>query len=55
MRRQTWKAILGIALVLLIVTLVFSGFIVWYIAVVILVLAMGGGALLYRNLGPPTR
>jgi uncharacterized membrane protein YdbT with pleckstrin-like domain len=55
MRRQTWKAILAVALAVLVLTLAFSGFLAWYIAVVILLLAMGGGAILYRTLGPPTR
>jgi hypothetical protein len=54
-RSQTWKTILIVALVILVVGMLVSGLIGWFIAILIVLLAMGGGALLNRTLGPPTR
>jgi hypothetical protein len=53
-KRQTWKTVLLVGLILLVLGLMLGGYLMWFIGVVlILVLAMGGGALLYRQLGPP--
>jgi len=52
-RTQTWKTLLVVALILLVVYLIFSGFVIWYIGLVIVLLAMAGGALMNRTLGPP--
>jgi hypothetical protein len=53
-KRQTWKTVLLVGLILLVLGLVMGGYIMWFVGVVlILLLAMGGGALLYRQLGPP--
>jgi hypothetical protein len=54
-RRQSWTVILVVALVLFALAMLFSGLLVWYIALLFVLVAMGGGALLYRTLGPPTR
>jgi small neutral amino acid transporter SnatA (MarC family) len=54
-KSQTWKAVLIVGLIVLVLTLIFSGYLFWYIGVVILVLAMAGGALMFRKLGPPSR
>jgi hypothetical protein len=52
-RTQTWKTLMIIALVVLLIYLVFSGLLIWYVGLLLLLLAMAGGALMYRNLGPP--
>jgi hypothetical protein len=53
--RQSWKTVLLVGLILLVLGLVLGGYIMWFFGVVlILLLAMGGGALLYRQLGPPS-
>lgn len=52
-RNQTWKTILIVALVVLVVFLIFTGYLIWYVGVLILLLAMAGGAMMYRSLGPP--
>lgn len=54
-RSQTWKTILIVALVVFVVGMLVSGLIGWFIAILIVLLAMGGGALLSRTLGPPRR
>lgn len=48
-----WTTILAIAGVLLIIGMLISGYVIWGIALLIIVLALGGGALLYRSQGPP--
>lgn len=52
-RRKTWQTGLIIGLVLLIIGLFISGYVVWYVALIVLLLALGGGALLRSTLGPP--
>jgi hypothetical protein len=52
-RSSAWTTILMIAGVLLIIGMLVSGYIIWGIALLLLVLALGGGALLYRSQGPP--
>jgi hypothetical protein len=52
---QTWKIVLIVALVILLIGMIFSGFLVWYIGIFLLLLAMAGGALMFRYLGPPSR
>ena len=42
----------GIALVIF---LIVGGYLIWGFALLVLLLAMGGGALLYRKAGPPER
>jgi small neutral amino acid transporter SnatA (MarC family) len=54
-RAQTWRTVLVIALVVFVLGLIFGGYLIWYIGIVILLLAMAGGALLSRTLGPPER
>jgi hypothetical protein len=52
---QTWKTVLVVGLVLLLLGMIFSGYIVWYLGIVVLLLAMAGGALMFRQLGPPSQ
>jgi hypothetical protein len=54
-RTRTWQIILGVAAVLLLVGWVVSGLWITGLAGLILLLAMAGGALLYRFQGPPER
>jgi hypothetical protein len=54
-RAQTWRTILVVALVVLVLGMVATGLLGWFIAILIVLLAMAGGALLYRTLGPPPR
>lgn len=52
-RSSTWKVLLIAAGVLFVIGLLTAGFIVPVIAIVLLILVLGGGALLYRTQGPP--
>jgi hypothetical protein len=54
-RAQTWRTILAVALVVFVLGMVATGLIGWFIAILFVLLAMAGGALLYRTLGPPPR
>lgn len=52
-RTSTWKKALAIAGIVLVIGLLVSGYIIWGLAILVLALALGGGALLYRTQGPP--
>ena len=54
-RTRPLKPILIVGAVLLVIALATFGFIVPLVAVLLLVLVLGGGALLYRTSGPPER
>lgn len=49
---RTIFLVAGIALVIF---LIVGGYLIWGFALLVLLLAMGGGALLYRKAGPPER
>ena len=50
-----WKTILIIGGVGLIVALMTAGLVIPLVAMLLLVAVLGGGALLYRKAGPPSR
>lgn len=52
---STLRAIFLIAGIALVIFLVIGGYMIWGIAILVLLLVMGGGALLYRKAGPPER
>jgi hypothetical protein len=52
---QTWKTVSIAGLVILLLGMIFSGYIIWYVGILVLLLAMAGGALMFRQLGPPSR
>jgi len=52
---RTWQVILGVGAVLLLIVWFLSGQWITGIAALILLLAMAGGALMYRFMGPPKR
>ena len=52
---NTLKIILMVAGVVLVLGMFFAGFIVPVLALVLLLVVLGGGALLYRSAGPPQR
>lgn len=52
---RTWQIILGLGAILLVIAWVVSGHWITGIAALFLLLAMAGGALLYRFQGPPER
>ena len=52
-RTSAWTTILAIAGVVLIIGMLISGYMIWGIALLIIALALGGGAFLYRSQGPP--
>ena len=52
---SAWRTILAIAGVALVIFLIVSGQLIWGIVLLVLVVALGGGALLYRKAGPPQR
>ena len=54
-KRKTWQTILIVGAVALVVGMLVSGYAIWGIAILFVVLALGGGAMLYRKLGPPSR
>ncbi|CAN5538690.1 hypothetical protein BH24GEM3_BH24GEM3_07900 [soil metagenome] len=54
-KRKTWQTILIVGAVALVVGMLTSGYVIWGIAILFVVLALGGGAMLYRKLGPPPR
>ncbi len=54
-KRNTWQTILIVGAVLIVIGMLVSGYAIWGIAILVLLLALGGGALLYRKQGPPTR
>lgn len=54
-KRNTWQTILIVLGVVLVIGMLTSGYAIWGIAILILLLAFGGGALLYRKQGPPSR
>lgn len=51
---SAWKIILIIAAVVLIVFAMVSGYAIWGVALLVLLLALAGGALLYRKGGAPS-
>ena len=51
----TLRTIFLIAGIALVAFLLIGGNMIWGIAVLILLLVMGGGAMLYRKAGPPER
>ena len=51
----TLRTIFLIAGIVLVVFLLIGGYLIWGIAALVLLLAMGGGAMLYRKAGPPER
>lgn len=53
MKNSTWKAILAIGAIVFAIAMLVSGFLVPGIAVIFLLIALGGGALLNRKAGPP--
>lgn len=52
---STLRNIFVIAGIVLVIVLLFAGYAIWGVALLIVLLAMGGGALLYRKTGPPER
>jgi len=54
-KSRTWNVILVIAGVLLLIGWIISGHLITGLAALILLLAMAGGALMYRFMGPPER
>ena len=52
---NTLRNIFVVAGIILMLALFFAGYAIWGIALLIVLLAMGGGALLYRKAGPPER
>lgn len=52
---NTWKTILIIGGVGLVVALMTAGLVIPMVAIVLLLAVLGGGAMLYRKAGPPTR
>lgn len=52
---SAWRTVLAVAAVALVIFMIVSGQFMWGIALLVLLLAMGGGALLYRKAGPPNR
>lgn len=54
-RRRTWQIILAVAAVLLLIGWLVSGHLITGFAALILLLALAGGALMYRFMGPPER
>lgn len=52
---STLRNIFVIAGIVLVIALLFAGYAIWGVALLIVLLAMGGGALLYRKTGPPER
>ena len=51
----TLRTIFLIAGIVLVVFLLIGGNLIWGIAVLVLLLVLGGGAMLYRKAGPPER
>ncbi|MEX2571795.1 MAG: hypothetical protein WD737_10905 [Gemmatimonadota bacterium] len=54
-KTRTWQMILGSAGVLLVIGWIIGGHWITGVAALIVLLAMAGGALLYRFQGPPER
>ncbi len=54
-KRKTWQTVLIVGAVALVVGMLVSGYAIWGIAILFVLLALGGGALLYRKQGPPSR
>jgi hypothetical protein len=54
-RQQTWKTVAAVAVILLVLALIFTGNAFVGVALLVVFLAMAGGALMYRKLGPPER
>jgi hypothetical protein len=52
---SAWKTILILAGIVLVTFLIISGYLIWGVALLVLLLVLGGGALLYRSAGPPER
>ena len=52
---STWKTVLAVAGVVLVIFTFISGYLIWGVALFVLLLVLGGGALLYRKAGPPER
>lgn len=52
---NTVRNIFVVAGIILMLALFFAGYAIWGVALLIVLLAMGGGALLYRKAGPPER
>jgi hypothetical protein len=52
-RTRTWQVVLAMAGILLLIGWVVSGHWITGIAALVLLLGMGGGALMYRFMGPP--
>jgi hypothetical protein len=50
---QSWKMIVIVSLVVITIALVVFGHLFWLAGLLIIALAMAGGALMYRKLGPP--
>lgn len=54
-KNSTLRTIFLIAGIALVIFLVIGGYMIWGIAILVLLLVMGGGALLYHKAGPPER
>lgn len=52
---NTMRVIMIVAGVVLVIGLLTAGFVVPLLGILVLLLVLGGGALLYRNMGPPER
>ena len=50
-----WRAVAIVAAIAIVVSLVVFGYAIWGVAILLLLLVMGGGARLYNRAGPPTR
>jgi hypothetical protein len=53
MKTSTWTNVLIVAGVLLFIGMMISGYLFWGLAILVLLLAMAGGALLRHKQGPP--
>ncbi len=55
-KRNTWQTILIVAAIALAIAMLALGYAIgWAVAIVMLVLALAGGAFLSRRYGPPSR
>jgi hypothetical protein len=54
-KTRTWQIVLGVGGVLLLIAWFISGHWITGLAALFLLLAMAGGALMYRFMGPPER
>ncbi len=54
-KRNTWQTVLIVGGIVLVIGMLTSGYVIWGLAILLLLVGLGGGALLYRKHGPPSR